>query len=78
MFYRYATAMNIDTTAKADLSGYTDSGKISSYAVDAMQWANAAGIVTGTSATTLAPTNTSNRATLATILMRFNENNKAE
>jgi hypothetical protein len=43
-----------------------------------MQWANAAGIVTGTSATTLAPTNTSNRATLATILMRFNENNKTE
>jgi hypothetical protein len=78
MLYRYANVMGLDVSNKNDLSGYTDSGEISSFATEAMQWANAAGYVTGNSATTLAPKAVSDRATLATILMRYCESNAAE
>jgi hypothetical protein len=78
MLYRYAKVMGIDVSEKNDLGGYTDSAKISDFATDAMQWANAAGLITGVTNTTLVPTADSDRATLATILMRFCESNKAE
>ncbi|MBE6946384.1 MAG: S-layer homology domain-containing protein, partial [Ruminococcaceae bacterium] len=41
------------------------------YAVDAMNWAVANGLITGTTETTLAPTATATRAQIATILMRY-------
>ena len=42
-------------TERADLSGYTDADRIHSWASDAMAWAVAAGIIGGTSDTTLDP-----------------------
>jgi len=68
---RFAKTMGIDTTARADLSGYTDAGEIASYAQDAMAWAVAEGIISGMSATTLGPNGLANRAQIATIIMRF-------
>ena len=71
---RYAASKRRDTTARADLSGYTDAGDISAYAVEAMTWANAEGFITGTTATTINPLGYASRAEVATILMRVLEN----
>jgi hypothetical protein len=74
ILYRYAQMKGYDVTEKADLTGYADSTAISGYAVEAMQWANANGIVNGMTATTLAPQGTATRAQVATMLMNFCEN----
>ena len=74
ILYRYAQLKGYDVTEKADLTGYTDSASISSYAVEAIQWANANGIVNGMTETTLAPQGTATRAQVATMLMNFCEN----
>lgn len=74
ILYRYAQLKGYDVTEKADLTGYADSTAISGYAVEAMQWANANGIVNGMTATTLAPQGTATRAQVATMLMNFYEN----
>lgn len=60
--------------AAADLAAYRDAASVGSYAVDAMAWANAAGFLTGTSADTLSPGQAANRATVATVLMRYLQN----
>lgn len=74
MLYRYAQMCGYDTDAQADLSKYTDTAGISGYAVEAMQWANAAGVVNGTSTTTLDAQADSTRAQVATMLMNFCKN----
>lgn len=74
ILYRYAQMKGYDVTEKADLTGYADSTAISGYAVEAMQWANANGIVNGMTETTLAPQGTATRAQVATMLMNFCEN----
>lgn len=74
ILYRYAQYKGYDTTAKADLSRYTDAAQVGSYAVDAIRWANAEGLVNGTSATTLTPKGSATRAQVAVILTRFCQN----
>ena len=74
ILYRYAQLKGYDVTEKADLTGYADSTAINGYAVEAMQWANANGIVNGMTETTLAPQGTATRAQVATMLMNFCEN----
>lgn len=74
ILYRYAQFKGYDVSAKADLSIYTDAASVGAYAVDAMAWANGAGLITGTSTTTLSPAGNATRAQVAAILMRFCEN----
>ncbi|MBE6945826.1 MAG: S-layer homology domain-containing protein, partial [Ruminococcaceae bacterium] len=50
---------------------YADAAKVSAYAVDAMNWAIANGIIEGVSETQLSPKTTSTRAQYATILERY-------
>lgn len=73
ILYRYAAYKGYDMTASNDLNGYADAGEIGSYAVEAMGWANGAGLITGSTATTLNPLGSATRAEVATILMRFLE-----
>ena len=68
---RFANTMGIDTSARADLSGYTDAGQVMPHAQDAMEWAVAEGILSGMSADTLGPNGLANRAQIATIISRF-------
>ena len=68
---RFAKTMGIDTSNRADLSGYTDAGAIAVHAQDAMQWAVAEGIISGMTATTLGPNGLANRAQIAVIISRF-------
>ena len=74
ILYRYAQFKGYDVSVKADLSVYTDAAQVSTYATDAMAWANGAQLITGTSQTTLTPAGNATRAQVATILMRFCEN----
>lgn len=74
ILYRYARYKGYDVSASADLSGFTDIGTLSPYAAPAMQWANANGLVSGTTPTTLEPSGSAVRAQVASILMRFCEN----
>ena len=71
ILYRYAQHKGHDTTARADLNGYTDAAKISAYAQDAMSWANAEGLINGRTPTTLVPGETATRAEVAAIFHRF-------
>ena len=71
MLYRVAVKKGMDVSAAADLSAYADVASISGYAAEAMQWAVAAGIISGMDAVTLAPQGNATRAQIATIMMRF-------
>jgi len=70
ILYRYAGSEKVEDNCLAD---FADAGKVSAYAVDAMNWAVANGLITGMDETTLAPTATATRAQIATILMRYCE-----
>ena len=74
ILYRYAQYKGCDTTAKADLSKFADAAQVGSYAVEAIRWANAEGLVSGTSDTTLTPGGSATRAQAAVILTRFCQN----
>ena len=76
MLYRYAQYKGYDVSKTADLSGYADQGSISDWAAQAVQWACGSGLMTGRSATSLAPAGTLTRAEAATMLKAFCENVK--
>lgn len=70
ILYRYARWLGFSGTG-TDISGYTDAGKVSGYAYDAMCWAVRSGVVTGTSAKVLDPQGTATRAAAAQMFMNF-------
>lgn len=74
MLYRYAQNKKYDVSGAKSLDGYTDAQSVSSYAVPALQWANAAGVVNGKSSSKLDPKGYATRAEVAAMLMRFCEN----
>lgn len=74
ILYRYAADKSWVTVEAANLSAYIDVAQISPYAVQAMGWANAAGLITGTDWGGLHPGGNATRAEVAAILMRFCEN----
>lgn len=74
MLYRYAQNKKYDVSGAKSLDGYTDAQSVSSYAVPALQWANATGVVTGKSGSKLDPKGYATRAEVAAMLMRFCEN----
>jgi len=76
ILYRYSQYKDHGVTARADLSSYTDTGEISSWAQDAMKWANAEGFITGRSEKVLAPKGKASRGEIAAILYRFLNQNK--
>ena len=70
MLYRYYSLTGTPV-AGADLSAYSDASSVSDWAQAGVAWANAAGIVNGTSETTLSPSNNATRAEVATMLCRY-------
>ena len=73
MLLRYAQDQQLDVNQSKDLSAFTDAAAIADWALDAMQWANAEGLITGATQDTLVPQGSATRAEVATILMRFVE-----
>ena len=74
IFHRYAEHKDIDTTTAHNLDAFTDAGDISPYAVEAMTWANANGLIFGTTETTLEPQGTATRGQAATVFYRYCKN----
>ncbi|OUQ60833.1 hypothetical protein B5E56_05805 [Flavonifractor sp. An112] len=73
ILYRYAQYKGYDVSAKADLNKFTDADEISNYALEALQWANAEGLINGKGDGVLDPKGQATRAEAAVILTRFNE-----
>ena len=74
IIYRYAKLKGYDVENTSELSQFADNKKISDWALEAFEWANAAELVNGTSESSISPQDTATRAQVATILMRFCEN----
>lgn len=71
--YRCAHLMGSINNSMASLTGYSDSRTVPASARNAMAWAVANGIVSGTANGTLNPTGTTTRAQFAVILYRFSQ-----
>lgn len=71
LLYHYCASLGLDTDASAELSCYQDAYRIEPYARVAMKWANAEGLIAGTSTTTLSPGAAALRCQTAAILMRL-------
>lgn len=79
ILYRFFLRVN-DCTERAELSRFPDADRISAYARDAMSWAVARGILSGTpknGSLYLNPRGTATRAEVAAIFMRYREILKA-
>lgn len=70
-----ATNLFADVAARADLFRFADAAAVSGYAKDAMDWANAGGLIQG-SGTKILPTGRAVCAQVAPILQRFIETHK--
>jgi len=70
---RYAPMEYIITEERADITGYADYKRVHDYAREALSWANAVGLITGKTETTLAPREGATREQFAAILKRFKE-----
>jgi len=73
ILYRYAKYHEIDVANTNTLACFTDVNKVSSWALDAMKWANAVGLVQGRTTTTLVPEVSITRAEAATMVQRYCE-----
>lgn len=71
ILFRYNAYKGNTSSNRADLSCYSDAGEIGSYAVEAMSWANAQGLIQGTDIVTMSPKKEITRAEAATVFMRF-------
>lgn len=68
MLWRYDGSNEVESDM---LNGFTDSNKVSDYAVNAMKWALENGIISGESDTTLNPKGNATRAQMAAMIMRY-------
>lgn len=71
IMYKLAQFMGMDVSAKAQLTGFKDAGKIASWAQEAVKWAIAAGLTSGYSDGTFRPQGTATRAEYAQVLYKF-------
>jgi hypothetical protein len=73
MLFRYAQLKGYDVSARADLTGFSDTQAVSGYALEAMRWAAATGLITGVTDTLLSPQGNATHCQMAIFLMRFME-----
>lgn len=73
ILYNYAKCKGYDVAETAELNVFTDAKAVSGWAQPGIKWANAEGLITGRTATALAPGGSASRAEVAIILKRFVE-----
>ncbi len=79
MLYKFTVLMGGDTNYNNDvLNGYTDSSKISNWAVESMKWAVTNGIISGKDNNTLDPLGQTTRAECAVMIKNFIAHNSKE
>lgn len=71
VFFRYAQYKEKDTLHRNALAAFNDTLSVSPWALDAMEWAVAAGLISGKENSMLAPQGIATRAELAAVLKRF-------
>lgn len=71
ILHSYAQKKGMDVSKTADLSGYADSAAVSAWAKDAISWAVGSGLISGRSASTLAPAGSATRAECAVIFTQM-------
>ncbi len=76
ILFRFAKLTEMDPPERTELDTFPDAENVQSYAVEALQWAVAKGLINGiydssTATTFLRPGGSATRAQVATILMRF-------
>ena len=78
ILFRYAKYKDYDVSAgeNTNILFYDDAGKVSTWAMPAMQWAIGEGLIRGRTESTIVPQGRANRAEAAAIFMRFIENGK--
>lgn len=77
ILHRYAVKSGLEGQARVDLTGFDDEQTVSSWAVDALSWAVAHGVITGSGSQgtlSLLPLKGATRAQVSAILVRFIEN----
>ena len=74
ILYNYAREQGYDTDSNLTLSRYTDADSVAVWAVNALEWAVDAGLISGVGDNVLAPTGSATRAQVAQIFMNFLEN----
>jgi len=74
MLQNFAAYQEYDAEGGSFAGDFEDTDGISGWALDAMQWANANGLLSGRTETTLVPGGTTTRAEAAAVLYRFIEN----
>lgn len=75
IIYRYTELMEKDTNQRGSIDSFTDSDKVQSWAREYLEWAVGASIITGKpdgDKFALAPKDSTTRAEIATVLMRYN------
>ena len=73
ILYRYAVFCGYAVTASAEIGRFADADMVGSYALTAMKWASAEGLING-SGSKLDPKGSATRAQAAAILARFCKN----
>ena len=68
---KYTEVTGTNATARADLSKYKDSSKISKWALSSVEWAVAEGLISGTSETEISPKLNATRAQAAVIIKNY-------
>lgn len=74
ILYRYTSYKELNVSSDTDIRKFKDFEEISEYAVNAMKWANANGIITGITSDTISPKGNATRCQVAAILKRICEN----
>lgn len=72
ILYRFSNIKGVDTSSRSSLSSFLDGSKTSSWAIEAVKWTVAEGIIGGSNGKLL-PQGNATRAQVATILMRYME-----
>lgn len=73
ILYRYARYKQWDVSQRGDLYQFSDRSKCHSYALEALSWANATGLIQGKGKDILDPRGLASRAQVAAILQRFHQ-----
>lgn len=71
ILYGYAKYKGASLAAPADISGYADAHKVSTWAKDTLKWAVGEGLISGKANNLIAPADQASRAETAVILQRF-------
>ena len=74
MLHRYANSIGADTSKRGELSAFSDGGKVSDWAKEALSWAIGTGIISAAGEGALAPKLTMTLAETAQILLNFENN----